>query len=115
MNIDGIWVRDSFDLLDGLLLEPEEGETYPRQYREVFISGGFLEQRYGGPEEGGWWYDAFDPQIEITMYPRNEEELIRALHNVASLVKLRTPWDDVRKEIIIRPDEYHQQSRPYYE
>ena len=40
----------------------------------------YLHQRaYGGPEEGGWWYDAYDPQLDdefarfIQHYPDNDD------------------------------------------
>ena len=40
----------------------------------------YLHQRvYGGPEEGGWWYDAYDPQLDdefiqyLQHYPDTEE------------------------------------------
>lgn len=119
MTIDGHWISDSFDLLDGELLTPEEDEEGytpdKRYFREVFISGGIYNERYGGPEEGGWWYDSFDPQIEIVMYPKSEQQLIDAIRHVIGLVMLRSPWEDVKKGFIIRPDHFFMQQREHYE
>lgn len=28
-----------------------------RRKKKVFIATAFLQRKYGGPEEGGWWYD----------------------------------------------------------
>ena len=129
--MEKIWVRDSQDLLDGNLLAPMrlskhcdevdedyEGETFlqTRYHRMVYISGGSLRRAYGGPEEGGWWYDHFDPSVEVCVSVRDEDTLRRAISHVESLLRLQHDGEDIRNlEIIIRADGFFQQRRPHYE
>lgn len=42
------------------------------------ITVGFVTRVYGGPEEGGWWYDAFDP-TRVFVVRRARRERLRAL------------------------------------
>ena len=126
-----IYVRDSFDLLDGQLLAPQrfndyydevdedyEGETFlqERYHRTVYISGGIMHRAYGGPEEGGWWYDHFDPWVEFCLTVNDEATLRKAIEHVDAMLRLRHDDDDVRDlEIILRADHFFQQHRPRYE
>lgn len=38
-----------------------------------------LDRRYGGPEEGGWWYDAGDVVHSIPVFTLTDEEIDRLL------------------------------------
>ncbi len=38
---------------------PEEDEYDPKTWRYWFITAYGISQQYGGPEEGGWYYDAY--------------------------------------------------------
>lgn len=41
----------------------------------VSVSVYLMDQRYGGPEEGGWYYTAGDPEVGPFMdFPRNHPE-----------------------------------------
>lgn len=40
--------------------EGEERSTYPRDGQVVYFSVYTVTRRYGGPEEGGWWYNWSD-------------------------------------------------------
>lgn len=51
--------------LDGEPMTPD-ANSQDNDYRDdsapFFVAAAYLvERRYGGPEEGGWWYDAGDP------------------------------------------------------
>jgi len=129
-----IKIVDNFDLLDRELLHvwlDENGEeTYDlsrkrarqvAQTRVVYISGGFLSSQYGGPEEGGWWYDHFTSILDVSVVVTKEEQLRAAIFHVDALLRLQMPsdlygetsLDDV--QIVIRPDRFHQSHRPDYE
>jgi hypothetical protein len=52
--------------------DKDTGETSTREYLEVdpdFYSAAIYvtNRRYGGPEEGGWWYDVGEPALEPGM------------------------------------------------
>ena len=129
--MEKIWVRDTEDLLDGNLLAPMrlskhydevdedyEGETFlqERHHRVVYISGGTTGRAYGGPEEGGWYYDFFDSQVEFCLSVNDEDTLRQAVSHVEALLRLRYPHEDSSDlEIIIRTGDFFQQHRPHYE
>lgn len=129
--MENIYVRDYQDLLDGNLLAPirmdadynevdedYEGPVYlsDRHSRIVYISGGTFSRAYGGPEEGGWYYDAFDPQVEFAITVKDEVTLRLAIGHIEGLLLLRNPGLDLREMgIYIRTDAFHAPGRPHYE
>jgi hypothetical protein len=129
--MENIYVRDYQDLLDGNILAPirmdahynEVGDDYEgpaylakRHNRIVYISGGTFTRAYGGPEEGGWYYDAFDPQIEFAISVKDEVTLRLAISNIESLLLLRNPDLDLQEMgIYLRSDDFHNPGRPHYE
>lgn len=129
--MENLHVWDSEDLLSGSLLAPMRldsnydeadedytGEVYlqPRSHRVVFMSGGMLNRCYGGPEEGGWWYDGFDPQIEVAMTVYDVQTLRTALGHVEALLRLRNSDADERDlKMVVRTGRFYRPGRPYYE
>ena len=60
---------------------PEQGEASPekRSYRGVaFVNAYAVTRHYGGPEEGGWWYNAGHPlasmPVPATFTPNHEPD-----------------------------------------
>lgn len=128
--MENIYVRDYQDLLDGNLLAPmrlnddwdevakDEPHTFTqtRWHRVVYISGGDLARAYGGPEEGGWWYDHFGPEIEVCLSVNTEEQLRQAVSHVEGLLRLMHPHDETDElAIFLRTDGFHRPGRPHYE
>lgn len=122
MDINGVWVQDSFELLDGELLTPyhvdEMGTVYTqtRFTREVFISAGDVSRRYGGPEEGGWWYDWFTSVLDLSLDVSSVEDLTTALTHVEALLRMTLPHEESRDlRIVIQPDSFYRQEPMRYE
>lgn len=131
MYINEVWVRDPFDLLCGSLLAPAradkygeavsddyEGEVvlYDRFVRNVFISAGTTCRAYGGPEEGGWWYDHFDTSFQFAATFDNEEALKTALDYITNLLIIQQPHEELRDlQVILYTDDFFVQRRPHYE
>ena len=122
MHINDVWVQDSFELLDGELLSPyhtdENGTVYTqtRFTREVFISAGDVARRYGGPEEGGWWYDWFDSVLDLSLHVSSVEDLTTALTHVEALLRMTLPHEESRDlKIVIQPDSFYRQEAMRYE
>lgn len=42
----------------------------PKRMRREYLTLYSVERVYGGPEEGGWWYDWYTPKVSWTL-PRN--------------------------------------------
>lgn len=42
---------------DRIIEDGEERSTYPRDGQVVYFSVYTVQRLYGGPEEGGWWYN----------------------------------------------------------
>ena len=45
--------------------------------QRVWVTAYAVTREFGGPEEGGWWFDWFEP-IETTMCRRSESESVIA-------------------------------------
>lgn len=45
-------------------------DVTPTVYVNVYLH----DKSYGGPQEGGWWYDTYDPQYDECVMARNAEE-----------------------------------------
>jgi len=58
------WHRaeDAVSAIDDLCFDllPREGEPEPAWFSCAIV---MHDKSYGGPEEGGWWYDTFEPQM----------------------------------------------------
>jgi len=83
-----------------------------------------LDRRYGGPEEGGWWYDTGDLQASFPVWHLEDDEIDIML----ALVKKQ--WHDPdardigsvlysggRYEVVVEPGEGKSwpEERPHYE
>lgn len=68
---------DQFDPVD------LEGMMFGDQLRMprgiAFFTVGIGNKSYGGPEEGGWWYDTFDGERVFACRPKNKARLQRRL------------------------------------
>ena len=53
--------------------------------QRVWVTAYALTRQFGGPEEGGWWYDHLEP-IQTVMCRRGESEAI-----IASLLQSHPP------------------------
>jgi len=52
----------------------------------ITVSIFFVDRAYGGPEEGGWWYDCGEPSDEHCKYTRGFETETEALNYSAELL-----------------------------
>jgi hypothetical protein len=62
--------------------EPDEDEQALRIVNAdglpiVFVNVYDVTRHYGGPEEGGWWYDAGEPILSIVCTSREQAEQVR--------------------------------------
>lgn len=90
----------------------------------VFVNAYLVDRLYGGPEEGGWWYDSGEPLAAVPV-DRSDEAAIESWR-----AKLTTMFSDRagsrgRGSVIGGPDlevyiedhvaAYFPAERPYYE
>jgi hypothetical protein len=68
-------------------------------------------QQYGGPEEGGWYFQCGEPIENICIFSKTQA--------VRELLRLHTKYEDEEGEYDIRLDqkyaEYYPSERPHYE
>jgi hypothetical protein len=68
-------------------------------------------QQYGGPEEGGWYYQCGEPIENICIFSKEAA--------VSELLRLHAKYEDEEGEYDIRLDqkyaEYYPSERPHYE
>jgi len=68
-------------------------------------------QQYGGPEEGGWYYQCGEPIENICIFSKEAA--------VIELLRLHAKYEDEEGEYDIRLDqkyaEYYPSERPHYE
>jgi hypothetical protein len=58
-----------------------EGEDYFDTYKPEFpkyLNVYRVEQSFGGPEEGGWWYDVGEPLESVLVENEEEEKQVKA-------------------------------------
>lgn len=72
---DGTWERIERD---------HENEVYPETELEVvtpelFVNVYLHDRAYGGPEEGGWWYDTRSPEDEMCVRCDTPEQVEKEL------------------------------------
>ena len=79
LNADEIVSHLGYDFGDSAVILPTK---YVNVYR--------VERCYGGPEEGGWWYDAGEP-IESRLVGPNED-----LDSMVAVMRARHPRTDKR-------------------
>ena len=53
-----------------MLCDDLADESRPKDPRLYSVSIYFVTLEYGGPEEGGWWYDAGEPSSEYAQFTR---------------------------------------------
>lgn len=71
-------VQEQFDLEEGAIQD-----VTPRLYVNVYIH----DRAYGGPEEGGWWYDTYDPIEEECKFASTEEEAKKIFEDMLAWAK----------------------------
>ena len=68
-------------------------------------------QQYGGPEEGGWYFQCGEPIENICIFSKTQ--------SVRELLRLHAKYEDEEGEYDIRLDqkyaEYYPSERPHYE
>lgn len=79
----------------------------------VRVIAGTTYRAYGGPEEGGWWYDAFLEAFRLPVYAHTEEELVSLLEKVDAL--LSATQEEFRTEIRIASGSWPEFHPPQYE
>lgn len=96
----------------GTLLDADE-DGDARGYRRVFIIAGTTTWAYGGPEEGGWYYDHFHDDFQVEVVVRSDQELLTVLAKVDELLTLvRGPE---HTEIRVGGNDWPHFQRPHYE
>lgn len=46
-----------------------------------YVNGYLVDRVYGGPEEGGWWYDAGQPVLSLRLPDEDAHAFAEALHD----------------------------------
>lgn len=100
------------DTWGGNLLAGDE-DVRIRGSRLVYIIAGTTSQAYGGPEEGGWYYDHFHESFRIAVSVGSEDELITLLTKLNELLTLAQ--GPSYQEIRIGVEEWPEYRRPHYE
>lgn len=77
---DAAWSADEVEVIAGILeafsLAPDEGE--PKLFVNVYLE----DRTYGGPEEGGWWYDT--GKVHLSTEVPDIEEARRQANTLAA-------------------------------
>lgn len=73
-----------------------------------------IDQWYGGPEEGGWWYDVGYPVQNICIFSKEQaiKELLR-IHNVYEGEEYEEETYDIN--LSDKYGKYYPDRRPHYE
>lgn len=81
------------------------------------------DRAYGGPEEGGWWFDVLDPS-DLPSYHFNQEhehsahwmrdQLIKEYPDTGNASSV-LPGEDYRVFIEPHPPQFQPKERPHYE
>jgi hypothetical protein len=124
-----MWIKYAVNPEDGPLREgwcedrgcglPEGAEPYLEMER-IFVNFGFRVQCYGGPEEGGWYYDRYTRIFAVEVEdPWLAEELVETLntmpprdpHECTSVLNTDGEWIAFLDDHDVPSD----QGRPRYE
>jgi hypothetical protein len=68
-DVIAAWVEDGTCDCDVYKFQP----PYPK-----YVNAYRVTQAYGGPEEGGWWYDEYEPLESVVVESEEQEEEVRA-------------------------------------
>lgn len=93
----------------------------PKHYVNIYLH----DRAYGGPQEGGWWYDCYAPeQEECKWFPTEAEALAYVetaqawcdQENSERRSDISSVLSEGRYEVILEvwPAEYSPSERPYY-
>ncbi len=95
------------------------GLDIPKEFPErLFVTEYCVTREYGGPEEGGWWYDSYEiirtaeailPEHAEAIKLVVEEEMILPKHDRYSVLGTGDPYVRIEKHMPVPP------SRPHYE
>lgn len=90
--------------------------NYPR-YVNVYL----VQRCYGGPEEGGWWYDAGEPVASVPVWSNEEKEetklKLKEKFNNDENVPISSVLSKGEYQIYVEDDfaQIFPKSKPYYE
>ena len=79
-----------------------------------------VDRIYGGPEEGGWWYDAGEVMLSERFYDRDAaearvKELAEEYPNTGQVRSIIYSGGDYRIYIEDEPGQNYPDHRPHYE
>jgi hypothetical protein len=60
-------------------IDPETNDLPVYHTDHAYVTLFEVDQHYGGPEEGGWWYTAGEPIAALPVFTPDEEEAARQL------------------------------------
>lgn len=76
-----------------------------------YVNAYIVTRHYGGPEEGGWWFNAGEPLASVPVSDNGDPEVIRE--------DLRVKFADLNREVAVYIEEefatYFPKERPHYE
>lgn len=90
INLENEAIAKAVDLLRAhkevveLIIETDFGEIKLERAGRVCVNTYLAQQAYGGPEEGGWWYDTETPVACHIMHNVTLEEALAALEAEAA-------------------------------
>jgi hypothetical protein len=105
-------IADACDLMPG---EPE-GTLYASERSHAYVNVYSVDRSYGGPEEGGWWFNSGTPVAAVPVSTEGEE--VVATQRLRALFPLsKRPWCQTDYRIVLEPNwpEPYPAVRPHYE
>lgn len=69
----------SYSLTDELWAEVEAFLKAKREETRMFVTAYEVTRHYGGPEEGGWWYNWFEPIQTVPVAKEDAETMVSVL------------------------------------
>lgn len=69
----------------------------------AFVNAYIVHRRYGGPEEGGWWFNEGFPLAYIDVTDMNDEDALK-IHDIleSAYKKLYSQDEDTRTDIYVQ-------------
>lgn len=112
--------------MDDNMLLLEEALSLPAV--QVYLNLVIMDRAYGGPEEGGWWYNTYTPVVSLPLpvVTPEQQDLVVVFYNameklVEELNRGRRPIDSVLSQGVYtfflskRPAENEPKTPPHYE
>lgn len=58
----------------------------------IYINMYLSDRQYGGPEEGGWWYDTLEPVLAIKIFDDEwKEDMIKNMQSICDSINEGKP------------------------